>query len=647
MAGAIFLSYASQDAEAANRICEALRSAGIEVWFDQSELVGGDAWDAKIKRQIRDCALFMPVISGRTQLRREGYFRLEWHLADERSRLIARGTPFLVPVVIDDTSERDALVPDSFLEIQWTRLPNGVTNPEFANRVRALLSGAPVTPNQASPRNTGPIPVQRRGVHRWVAIGIVAAVTLAAGIVWRLKESNPLPTQVPPSTEIASPGENSNAEDFPSNPDLKRAMSLCESPDAIPEDFSLAEDITKGVLSKNPTDPEAVIVMATVLDSFLYRGFDHSSERLSNARHFAEYGAQLAPNNAYAQGSLGVYLYMQGANLTWAEQVLNLAISLKPNEPKFYRFRDDALFSDPKISSAAAIESAKKSSALFPHDALLHYELARHYRDVGTIGDMERELDATIAIEPIVNAIVWKARVALWVRGNPDEMMAILNRVPNRGSSMERVVLGHWIYSMATGKVQNGLDALDSLPEKWVEDYDFVGPKETLVAELLDIQGKHEIAQLHWAAALAEVRQREAEEPDELVLRQMEIWCLLGLGRDQEARALLPVYIEGLSRPFHVGFGNGWWFTAIPCCLLLGERSTALQLMREAVSQDSRGTGNGSVVFAHGSDVSRNGFVNDYRQVLRQDMKVDPRMAPWRDDPEITALLTDPSGAGH
>ena len=34
---AVFLSYASQDAEAAKRICEALRHAGIEVWFDQSE----------------------------------------------------------------------------------------------------------------------------------------------------------------------------------------------------------------------------------------------------------------------------------------------------------------------------------------------------------------------------------------------------------------------------------------------------------------------------------------------------------------------------------------------------------------------------------------------------------------------------------
>src|SRR4051812_45790588 len=49
---AVFLSYASQDAEAARRICEALRAAGIEVWFDQSELTGGDAWDAKIRGQI-------------------------------------------------------------------------------------------------------------------------------------------------------------------------------------------------------------------------------------------------------------------------------------------------------------------------------------------------------------------------------------------------------------------------------------------------------------------------------------------------------------------------------------------------------------------------------------------------------------------
>jgi hypothetical protein len=63
-------------ADAAKRVCDALRATGVEVWFDQSELVGGDAWDAKIRRQIATCALFMPIISASTQARREGYFRI-------------------------------------------------------------------------------------------------------------------------------------------------------------------------------------------------------------------------------------------------------------------------------------------------------------------------------------------------------------------------------------------------------------------------------------------------------------------------------------------------------------------------------------------------------------------------------------------
>ena len=63
---AIFLSYASQDAEVARHIADALHSAGLDVWFDQSELRGGDAWDLSIRKRIKDCSLFVPVISKNT-----------------------------------------------------------------------------------------------------------------------------------------------------------------------------------------------------------------------------------------------------------------------------------------------------------------------------------------------------------------------------------------------------------------------------------------------------------------------------------------------------------------------------------------------------------------------------------------------------
>jgi TolB-like protein/Tfp pilus assembly protein PilF len=137
---AVFLSYASEDAGAAMRICEALRSAGIEVWFDKSELRGGDTWDASIRQQIKTCALLIPVISVNTQARHEGYFRLEWNLAVDRSRLIVAEKAFLLPVVIDETGEADALVPDRFRDVQWTRLPAGATAREFVDRVQKLLT---------------------------------------------------------------------------------------------------------------------------------------------------------------------------------------------------------------------------------------------------------------------------------------------------------------------------------------------------------------------------------------------------------------------------------------------------------------------------------------------------------------------------
>src|SRR5579862_2377893 len=108
---AVFLSYASQDAEPARRVCDALRGAGIEVWFDQSELRGGDAWDQNIRTQIRDCALFIPIISVNTASRPEGYFRLEWDLADQRTHKIARNRPFLIPVCLYTTSNAGSDVP--------------------------------------------------------------------------------------------------------------------------------------------------------------------------------------------------------------------------------------------------------------------------------------------------------------------------------------------------------------------------------------------------------------------------------------------------------------------------------------------------------------------------------------------------------
>jgi TolB-like protein len=182
---AVFLSYASQDAQVAKRICDTLRAAGIEVWFDQSELRGGDVWDREIRERIHDCQLLIAVISANTEARDEGYFRREWKLAVDRTHDMSEKKAFLVPVVIDNTSERAASVPDKFRELQWTRLPAGETPPAFVARVQRLLSPELSAPIRAA-ANTVSVAVpaisERARAAWWPKPALLVMVAAAASV---------------------------------------------------------------------------------------------------------------------------------------------------------------------------------------------------------------------------------------------------------------------------------------------------------------------------------------------------------------------------------------------------------------------------------------------------------------------------------
>ncbi len=204
--GAVFLSYAREDGEAARRIAEALRAFGVEVWFDMSELRGGDVWDQKIRRQIKECALFIPIISGHTQAREEGYFRREWRMAVDRTHDMAESRAFIVPVLVDETQEADANVPEQFLKAQCTRLPGGEPTPQFVEQVKRLLqpvrSGAAGTRLPTRPPvPASAAPAKSRFPFVTVVLG-VAVVALAAFVFLRPSAKSAAP---PRSVATAAP----------------------------------------------------------------------------------------------------------------------------------------------------------------------------------------------------------------------------------------------------------------------------------------------------------------------------------------------------------------------------------------------------------------------------------------------------------
>ncbi|MGE5088900.1 MAG: toll/interleukin-1 receptor domain-containing protein [Candidatus Levyibacteriota bacterium] len=137
---AVFISYAREDLPAVQKLKAGLDAAGIKTWFDLDRLEGGDDYDRKIQRNIARCSYFIPVVSATTERRLEGYFRREWNYALDRSRNIADGALFIVPVCIDDTQAIDAHVPDRFKALHITRLAGGEVTPEFARHLQDFLS---------------------------------------------------------------------------------------------------------------------------------------------------------------------------------------------------------------------------------------------------------------------------------------------------------------------------------------------------------------------------------------------------------------------------------------------------------------------------------------------------------------------------
>jgi len=139
--GAIFVSYASENLEAASRLAEGLRSAGLEVWLDKNELQMGDDWARSIRRGIERCSLFLPMISRQalSEENRRRYFWREWMEADDLARGMAPDEAFIIPVVIDDTRIDGAPLPDSFKRAQGKSLPDANVTADVAERLVELV----------------------------------------------------------------------------------------------------------------------------------------------------------------------------------------------------------------------------------------------------------------------------------------------------------------------------------------------------------------------------------------------------------------------------------------------------------------------------------------------------------------------------
>jgi tetratricopeptide (TPR) repeat protein len=538
--GAVFLSYASQDTEAARSICEALRSCGVEVWFDQEGgLEHGDEWDAKIRRQIRECVLFIPVISVHTQARHEGYFRIEWDLAAERSHGIAQGVPFILPVAIDGTPEAEALVPDRFRRVQWTRLPGGAVPPEvlarflklWSHRTGALSNEEQRSVQAAHSQAQTPPPRSRVRLGTAAYAGVAAAVlVLAAGSYWwvfaprkgALKSSESSPAASSPSAAPLSEARKIAAR--------VRAMTL-DNYGSTAADFAAGEGMMKRALELDPNDAEVLAVSSQLNRSYLTRGFDYSDERTATARSQAERALRIDPNSIEAQYAFGTSLGR--TDLVQAEASMNKILALDPNYWKAtYTL---ALIRGNTNRLDEAIALLERVAAKPEHAALATYIEFLDYFATAMFPEANRAIRRSIAAEPSANSEAGLAMLLVTWKGDTDGAARSLANAPILLRDEHRTVwVTAWV-QLASRAPDDVLATLARLPDDFIQDNWFFGPKTYFVGRAQALAGRPDAARVAWETALAQVQSRLAQKPDETDLRLSQGQLFALLGREDEA----------------------------------------------------------------------------------------------------------------
>ena len=606
---AVFLSYASQDSEAAKRIADALRGAGVEVWFDaEGGLEHGDEWDAKIRRQIKECVLFIAVISANTQARDEGYFRIEWDLAAERARGIASGVAFILPVIIDGTKEPAALVPDRFRAVQWTRLPDGQVSPEVLQRFLKLWShrtGALKAMEAGRPRPAGgeeagsPPPANfKPGLKTYALVGLAVAMIAAGLVFWR---SSPKPDATPASVAPSAARELAT-----------KARTLLAAGRIISrETLAAADDLAEQALKLDPTDADVIATCAQVDAFMVYRGFDISEQRRQSAIKRSQRALALAPGSFEARHARAVvagFLATSPDMLAEAEHIYRELWKERPADDVLGQELGRVLQDEYHFADAAAVFLQAKQ----PLDAGWAYYSGGQFEEANKLADrlLAEKRDAL--------NFVLKANVELFGLGDLAAAQAAVGQLTPTdllNDDAAGIALRLAVIQRDAPRI---LQLLGAFANPFVSIGGVNYPRQYWIGYAQQMLAHPEAAQSEWRGALQAVQERLKSNPaDAESLGWVAVLQAL-LGEKAAAEQALKLYLN--YSPFAHGRWD-WW--AGLTMLHLGGRNDEVLDMLAAELRRPRG-----------------------QRMLYLFARSCPEFDPLRSDPRLEALLRETLPAG-
>jgi hypothetical protein len=92
----VFISYAREDTDAANRLYNDLKLSGLDPWLDTQSLLGGENWRIAVRDAIRKSRYFIPILSSNS-VEKIGYVQRELKEALEVLLEFPQSKRFVIP----------------------------------------------------------------------------------------------------------------------------------------------------------------------------------------------------------------------------------------------------------------------------------------------------------------------------------------------------------------------------------------------------------------------------------------------------------------------------------------------------------------------------------------------------------------------
>lgn len=151
----IFISYAREDLEEAQRLHRTLRRFGLPVWMDTVDLIPGQDWQTEIRKAIRNCSYFVVLLS-KNSISKRGFVQRELKEALDVFLELPPGRVFLIPVRLDQCEPSD----ERIRRLHWVDF-----FPSWETGLQKLLSAVSSLRNEASVRKTQRSRKQRHKAH--------------------------------------------------------------------------------------------------------------------------------------------------------------------------------------------------------------------------------------------------------------------------------------------------------------------------------------------------------------------------------------------------------------------------------------------------------------------------------------------------